>query len=153
LEAEAAGRLVVGPVCKNLIRIFLLSERTKKNTTGAEALPVRFLSLVGAGVMGGGIAEIASRSGIEVRMRDVQPASLTRALKTVHELVEERARRRRTPRHDRDAQLRRIFVTLDSSGVSRADFAIEAVVEDLDIKRRVFAELEVRMRADAVLAT
>jgi 3-hydroxyacyl-CoA dehydrogenase/enoyl-CoA hydratase/3-hydroxybutyryl-CoA epimerase len=103
--------------------------------------------------MGGGIAELASRSGIEVWMRDVQPASITRALQTVRALIDERGRRRRMPDHERDGQLARIHPTLEITVMGRADFAIEAVVEDLDIKRRVFAELEVRMRPEAVLAT
>jgi 3-hydroxyacyl-CoA dehydrogenase/enoyl-CoA hydratase/3-hydroxybutyryl-CoA epimerase len=67
--------------------------------------------------------------------------------------VAERSRKRRVPRAERDAQLARILPTLDLSGFKRVDFAIEAVVEDLDIKRRVLAELEVRIGADAVLAT
>ena len=70
--------LVVGPVCKNLVRIFQLSEQAKKGAAGRRSRrcsprPVAPLALVGAGVMGGGIAELASRTGIEVRMRDVQP--------------------------------------------------------------------------------
>jgi len=161
-EAEAVSDLAVGPVCKNLIRIFQLSERAKKSPVVAdpaiEPLPVRRLVLVGAGVMGGGIAELASRHGIEVRMRDVQPAALTRALQTVRSIVDERGRRRgrrdaRTLARERDAQMARLLPTLDPCGFGRADFAMEAVVEDLDVKRRVFAELEVRMRPEAILAT
>jgi 3-hydroxyacyl-CoA dehydrogenase/enoyl-CoA hydratase/3-hydroxybutyryl-CoA epimerase len=103
--------------------------------------------------MGGGIAELASRAGIDVRVRDIQPASLTRALQTVRSLIQERGRKRRMPAHERDGQLARIQPTLDLAGMGRADFAIEAVVEDIDVKRRVFAELESRMPAHAVLAT
>jgi 3-hydroxyacyl-CoA dehydrogenase/enoyl-CoA hydratase/3-hydroxybutyryl-CoA epimerase len=157
LEAERVSDLVVGSVCKNLIRIFLLSEQAKKGPVVSDAtlkpLPVRVLALVGAGIMGGGIAELASRAGIDVWMRDVQPASLTRALLTVRRLIEERGRRRRLPAHERDGQLARVHPTLELAAMGRADFAIEAVVEDLDIKRRVFAELEVRVRSEAVLAT
>jgi 3-hydroxyacyl-CoA dehydrogenase/enoyl-CoA hydratase/3-hydroxybutyryl-CoA epimerase len=157
LEADWVSDLVVGPVCKNLVRIFLLTERTKKEVPGVDPAlrpaTVRSAVLVGAGIMGGGIAELASRNGIEVRLRDVQPASLTRALQTVRSLIDERGRKRRMPAGQRDGQMARILPTLDLSGMKRADFALEAVVEDLDVKRRVFAELEVRMRADAVLAT
>jgi 3-hydroxyacyl-CoA dehydrogenase/enoyl-CoA hydratase/3-hydroxybutyryl-CoA epimerase len=161
LEANEVSELVVGPVCKNLVRIFLLSEAAKKAPvvpgSDLEPKPVVRLALVGAGVMGGGIAELASRSGIEVRMRDVNPAPLTRALQTARSLIEERLRRRRGPEavreRERDAQLARIQPTLELSGVGRADFVIEAVVEDLDVKRRVFADLEVRARPDAVIAT
>jgi len=157
LEANWIADLVVGPVCKNLIRIFQLSEQAKKSPISAdpqvEPPLVRVLSLVGAGVMGGGIAELASRAGIEVRMRDVNPDSLTRALQTLRSLIDERSRKRRGSAGERDGQLARVFPALDLTGLRRADFAIEAVVEDLDVKRRVFAELEARMPPDAFLAT
>lgn len=95
-----------------------------------------------------------------MRLRDVDPASLARALRAVRARVLERAGRSRGAREvrgarrpDRDGQLARIFPSLELAGLKRADFAIEAVVEDLDVKRRVFGELEVRMRPEAVLAT
>jgi len=159
IEAARVSDLVVGPVCKNLVRIFELSERTKKDpvVAGAAVAPreIRTLMLAGAGVMGGGIAELASRHGIEVRVRDLKPEALTRALQTAAGLIEERGRRRRDGSAAREGslQLARIRPTLELAGVGRADVAIEAVVEDLDVKRRVFAELEVRLGAEAVLAT
>ena len=155
IEASRVADLIVGPVCKNLVRIFGLSEEAKKqgSAPGARPKAVDRLALVGAGVMGGGIAELASRNGIQVRMRDVNAESLTRALKTARGLIEDRGRKRRLSARERDGQLARILPTLDLSGVGTADFAIEAVVEDLEIKRRVLAELEVRVREDCVLAT
>jgi 3-hydroxyacyl-CoA dehydrogenase/enoyl-CoA hydratase/3-hydroxybutyryl-CoA epimerase len=157
LEAEEVGHLVVGPVCKNLVRVFHLSERAAKDPVvpepAPEPAPVRSMSLVGTGVMGAGVAELASRNGIEVRMRDLQPAALTRALVTIRRIIDDRGRKRRTKDREKDAQMAKVLPTLDLSGVSRVDLALEAVVEDLDVKRRVFAELEVRMRPDAVLAT
>ncbi|HYM81702.1 MAG TPA: 3-hydroxyacyl-CoA dehydrogenase NAD-binding domain-containing protein [Candidatus Limnocylindria bacterium] len=157
IEAERVADLLIGPVCKNLVRLFWLSERAKKDSPvsdpGLQARSVRTLLLAGAGVMGGGIAELASRNGIEVRLRDLKPEAITRALRTAESLIDERGRRRRSPQRERDAQLARILPTLELSGVGRADFVMEAVVEDLDVKRRVFAEIEVRARGDAVLAT
>jgi 3-hydroxyacyl-CoA dehydrogenase/enoyl-CoA hydratase/3-hydroxybutyryl-CoA epimerase len=159
IEAARVSDLVVGPVCKNLVRIFELSERTKKDPVVADAAvvpqEVRSLMLAGAGVMGGGIAELATRFGIEVRVRDLKPEALTRALQTAAALIEERGRRRRTEAGAREGslQMARIHPTLELTGVGRAGFAIEAVVEDLDVKRRVFAELEVRLGEGAVLAT
>jgi 3-hydroxyacyl-CoA dehydrogenase/enoyl-CoA hydratase/3-hydroxybutyryl-CoA epimerase len=156
IEAARVSDLVVGPVCKNLVRIFQLTEAAKKEPVGdpkREPRKVRRLALVGAGIMGGGIAELASRHDIQVRMRDLNPQAVTRALQTVRSLIDERGRRRRVPARERDAQLARILPSLELSGVGNADFAIEAVVEDLEIKRRVFAELEVRVAADCVLAT
>ncbi len=157
LEAAEVAALVVGPVCKNLVRIFRLSERAKKAPAvpalETEPAAVERLSLIGTGVMGAGIAELASRQGVTVRMRDLKPEALTLALRAIRALVDERGRRRRAPARERDAQLARIQPTLGLDGLGRADLAIEAVVEDLEVKRRVFAELEVRMRPDALLAT
>jgi 3-hydroxyacyl-CoA dehydrogenase/enoyl-CoA hydratase/3-hydroxybutyryl-CoA epimerase len=157
LEAAEVSDLVVGDVCKNLVRIFQLSERAKKDPVVADVSvkPARIgsLALAGAGVMGGGIAELASRNAIDVRMRDVRPESLTRALQVVRGLIDDRGRKRRMPAREKDGQMARILPTLDLTGLARADAAIEAVVEDLDVKRRVFAELEVRIRPDALLAT
>ncbi len=156
LEAEAVSDLVIGPVCKNLVRIFLLSERAKKEPVADAAIkpqPVRTMALVGAGVMGGGIAETVSRAGIGVRLRDLNPAALTHALQTARGLIDERSRRRRGSARDGDAQMAKILPTLDLTGFGVCDFAMEAVVEDLDVKRPVFGELEGRMRPDALLAT
>ena len=159
IEASQVADLVVGPVCKNLVRIFELSERAKKDPVADPALkpaPVRTLLLAGAGVMGGGIAELASRFGIEVRVRDVKPEPLTRALVTARSLIAERGRRRRggaDAAREANAQMARIQPTLELNGAGRADVAMEAVVEDMEIKRRVFAELDVRLPAGAVLAT
>ena len=157
IEANAVSELAVGPVCKNLVRIFLLSERAKKDPPVAEPAPapatVRTLMIVGAGVMGGGVAALASRGGIDVRLRDLSPDAITRALQTVRSLAEERAKKGRGGARERDAQMARILPGTELTGVRRADFALEAVVEKLDVKRRVFGELEVRLRPDAVLAT
>ena len=157
IEANAVSGLAVGPVCKNLVRIFLLSERAKKDPPVAEPspapAPVRTLMIVGAGVMGGGVAALASRNNIDVRLRDLSPDSLTRALQTVRSLANERARKGKGGARALDAQMARILPGIELTGVRRADFALEAVVEKLDVKRRVFGELEVRLRPEAVLAT
>lgn len=157
VEVERVSELVVGPVCKNLVRIFQLSERAKKDGVVADRsiqpAPVRNLLVAGAGVMGGGIAELASRSGIEVRLRDLKPKSLTKALQIIDKLIRDRVAKRRGSQRDIDAQFGRVLPTLELSGVGRADAVIEAVVEDLEVKRRVFAEIEVRLGEHAVLAT
>lgn len=157
LEVDAVAPLVTGAVCKNLVRIFFLQEDAKRADVVADATiepaAVRHMALAGAGVMGGGIAELASRNGISVRWRDVRPEALQKGLQTVRSILDERGRRRRTPSREKDGQMALLLPTLELSGFEHCDLAIEAVVEDLDIKRRVFAELEVRVRPDAILAT
>jgi 3-hydroxyacyl-CoA dehydrogenase / enoyl-CoA hydratase / 3-hydroxybutyryl-CoA epimerase len=156
-EADAVAPLVVGPVCKNLVRIFRLSEDAKRANVvadpGIKPASVRHMTLVGAGVMGAGIAELASRQGITVRMREVKPEALQNGLRVIRTVIDERNRRKRASAHERDGQMARVLPTLDLSGMAHSDLALEAVVEDLDVKRRVFAELEVRMPAGALLAS
>lgn len=156
-EADSVSALIVGPVCKNLVRIFHLSEAAKRASGVADPavqpVTIERLALAGAGVMGGGIAELASRHGIEVRLRDIRPESLQKGLQTVRAVIDERGRKKRMKTREKDAQMAHVLPTLELSGVSRADFALEAVVEDLDVKRRVFGEIEVRIPETAVLAT
>ncbi|HEU5323381.1 MAG TPA: 3-hydroxyacyl-CoA dehydrogenase NAD-binding domain-containing protein, partial [Methylomirabilota bacterium] len=156
-EAAAVAPLVVGPVCKNLVRIFRLSEDAKRANVvadpGVQPGTIRRMALVGAGVMGAGIAELAARQGITVRMREVKPEALQKGLQVIRGVIDERNRKKRGAAREVDAQMARILPTLDLTGMAHADFALEAVVEDLDVKRRVFAELEVRVPAGALLAT
>ncbi len=156
-EAETAAPLVVGAVCKNLVRIFRLSESAKRaNVVSDPALKpetIRHMALIGAGVMGAGIAELASRMGIDVRMREIKPEALQKGLHTVRAVIDERGRKKRQPQREKDAQMAHILPTLDLTGMAHADFAIEVVVEDPDVKRRVFAELEVRVPPTALLAS
>jgi 3-hydroxyacyl-CoA dehydrogenase/enoyl-CoA hydratase/3-hydroxybutyryl-CoA epimerase len=156
-EADAVAPLVVGPVCKNLVRIFRLSEDAKRANVvadpGIKPASVRHMALVGAGVMGAGIAELASRQGITVRMREVKPEALQNGLRVIRNVIDERNRRKRSSTHERDGQMARVLPTLDLTGMAHSDLALEAVIEDLDVKRRVFAELEVRVPAGALLAS
>ena len=157
-EEDAVSDLVIGPVCKNLsdLPAPARQEGRRGRDPNIAPQPIRLMARRRRD-HGGGIAELASRNGIEVRMRDLQPDALTRALQTTRGLIDERLRRRRGPAgvqaRERDAQMARITPTLDLTGFGRADFVMEAVVEDLDVKRRVFGEIEVRVRPDAVLAT
>jgi 3-hydroxyacyl-CoA dehydrogenase/enoyl-CoA hydratase/3-hydroxybutyryl-CoA epimerase len=156
-EADAAAPLIVGGVCKNLVRIFRLSESAKRGNVVADPAlkprPIQHMAMIGAGVMGAGIAELASRNGIAVRMREIKPEALQKGLQAVRAVIDERGRKRRMPQREKDGQMARILPTLELTGMGHAEFAIEVVVEDLDIKRRVFAELEVRVPEDALLAS
>jgi 3-hydroxyacyl-CoA dehydrogenase/enoyl-CoA hydratase/3-hydroxybutyryl-CoA epimerase len=156
-EADAVAPLVVGPVCKNLVRIFRLSEDAKRANVvadpGVKPAAVSRMALIGAGVMGAGIAELAARQGISVRMREIRPEALQKGLQVIRGVIEERTRKQRGGAREVDAQMARVLPTLDLTGMAHADFSLEAVVEDLDVKRRVFAELEVRVPEGALLAS
>jgi 3-hydroxyacyl-CoA dehydrogenase / enoyl-CoA hydratase / 3-hydroxybutyryl-CoA epimerase len=136
------------PTTRNLIRIFFLQERMKGLAKGAQ-FKARHVHVVGAGVMGGDIAAVCAMRGITVTLQDTSPERLAPAVKRAAELF---ARRLKDPRRVRDA-LDRLIPDVSGAGAARADVVIEAIFENLEAKRELFARLEALARPDAVLAT
>lgn len=136
------------PTTRNLIRIFFLQEKMKALGKGAD-FEARHVHVVGAGVMGGDIAALCAMRGITVTLQDTAPERLAPAVKRAAKLFE---RRLRDPRRVRDA-LDRLIPDTTGAGAARADVIIEAIFENLEAKRALFAKLEAAARPDAVLAT
>jgi enoyl-CoA hydratase/3-hydroxyacyl-CoA dehydrogenase len=115
---------------------------------------VRIIAVLGAGDMGHGIAELAAMRGFEVRLRDVSPEILERARGAIRTSLEKLVAKNRLTREAAEAALARIRMTTDLvEAVGVADLVIEAVPERLDLKQRVFAEVENAASPRAVLAT
>jgi 3-hydroxyacyl-CoA dehydrogenase/enoyl-CoA hydratase/3-hydroxybutyryl-CoA epimerase len=153
-EAELLGKLAVTPESKNLIQIFRLGEENKK--LGADLpkpLAVRQVAIVGAGVMGGGIAHLVASHDVRVRMKDLGPEQLLTAFRTARDLFLGAVRRGRMERRVVDAKMAHISASLDYSGFSLAEVVIEAVVENLEVKRKVLGEVESQVRDTCVLCT
>ena len=156
LEAEAFGRLAAGDVSKNLVSVFFATQEIKKDAGYPEGTPsveVAKLGVLGAGLMGAGIAAAASEAGVTVRLKDATTDALGRGMKYARGIWEERLERRSLTRLDVEKRLDRISPSRDYSGFRRADVVIEAVFEDLDLKRRVLAETEAATRDECVFAT
>jgi 3-hydroxyacyl-CoA dehydrogenase/enoyl-CoA hydratase/3-hydroxybutyryl-CoA epimerase len=145
LEAEAFGRLIVSDVSRALVTVFFATQEIKKDAGYPEGTPVREvakLGVLGAGLMGAGIAGAAAEASVPVRLKDASNEALGRGLKHVHDTYEERRKRRSLTRLEVGQRLDRISTTVDYTGFRRADLVIEAVFEDLELKRRVLAETE-----------
>ena len=153
VEAEAVGRLVATRESKNLIHIFHLMEAAKKKAPSAEAREVERMGVLGAGVMGGGIAQLAAYRGIAVRLKDIQAEALTTGLSHAHDLFQKSVRRRRMSDAEAADAMARISPTLDYSGFGALDLVVEAVVERMDVKKAVLREAEERLPEGAVLAS
>jgi len=158
LEAEAAegARLGTSDVCKNLVRIFKMMEGAKKLgklDDGETPPPVERGAVLGAGVMGGAIASSMAEKGIATRLFDISPAGLDAALVEHRADIAKKLKRRRIRQHQHDAALDRLDVTSELVGFGRCDFAIEAVAERLEIKRKVFGDLAALVAPDTILAT
>lgn len=153
-EARAAGELAVSPLCKNLVHVFRLVEGAKRNGSTAEPLPVRAAAVLGAGVMGGAIAQlIADRANIPVRLKDIGTEPLASGLAHAASLFDQQVERRRLSRSAAKTKMGLLHPTLDYSGFEGLDLVIEAIVENLEVKRQVFAEVAGHMPEGAVLAS
>jgi 3-hydroxyacyl-CoA dehydrogenase/enoyl-CoA hydratase/3-hydroxybutyryl-CoA epimerase len=153
-EARAIGELAVSEVAKNLIHIFRLVEAAKKDG-GADPVPeIRRPGVLGAGVMGGGIAAlIAERAGLAVRIKDVRPEPLAAALAHAATLFDQQVRRRRIGKAELRRRMNLLQPTLDDAALVGCDLVIEAIVENLTVKQSVFAELDRRVAPSAILAS
>lgn len=153
-EADEAAALVNNEVAQNLVRLFFLMEESKKDPYKVKPLDVSFVGVLGAGVMGGGIAQIvADKTDAEVRMRDIAMTAIGGGMKAAARVWRKKVERRRMTRGEMARKLARITGTTDWSGFSRADIVIEAVVENLNVKRQVLAEFEALAKPGAIFAT
>lgn len=154
LEAETFGGLVVGSISKNLISVFYLIEKYKKlKWSEAKPSPIHKCAVLGAGVMGGGIAQVFSAYGLPVRMKDVNYPALCRGLKQAKEVYDYAVKKRKLKSNQAIFGMGLISPTIDYSGFSNAGLIVEAVVEDMKIKQKVFAELSLAARGNAILAS
>lgn len=111
------------------------------------------LMVVGAGQMGGGIAQVAAQSGIEVLLHDVSPAFAEKGLKTIEKNLSRSVEKGRLTEADKNAALTRIKLTNELDSAADVDAVIEAATENVAIKKELFANLDRIMRPEAVLAS
>ncbi|MBX2884654.1 MAG: enoyl-CoA hydratase/isomerase family protein [Granulosicoccus sp.] len=147
-EAERVGQLMVGNTARNLRRLFFLTERLK-GLGKSEDFPVRRVHVVGAGVMGGDIAAWCVVQGLQVTLQDRELKYIEPALQRAKALFKKRLKTRSAI----NAAVSRLTADVGGEGVSRADVIIEAIYEDADAKRSLYAEIEPKMAEHAVLAT
>jgi len=155
-EARAAAPLAVSATCKNLIGIFRASEEAKKQGRGPDGRPRRTperAGVLGAGVMGRGIASLLAERGIATRLFDVVPAALDAALAEHRRAAQESRRKRRAPAREATEAIDRLDATRELRGFARCGVVIEAVAEKLEVKRAVFGKIAAESGLDAILAT
>jgi 3-hydroxyacyl-CoA dehydrogenase / enoyl-CoA hydratase / 3-hydroxybutyryl-CoA epimerase len=157
IENARFGLLIATPVQKNLLRIFFWTEDVKKETGAVNptvvARPVRRVGVLGAGVMGGGIAQLAADKGFPARLKDIAPEPLAHGFRAAAEIWREKVARRRMTRSEFQKKMSLISGGLDYAGFAGAEVTIEAVVEKLEVKRAVLREWEQAVGDDAIFAS
>ena len=116
-------------------------------------MAIKKLGVVGAGTMGNGIAQIASQVGLEVVMRDIEMRFVENGMKNIDKFLSRSVEKGKMAAEEKDAIIGRIKGTTDMADLKDADFVIEAVIEDLELKKKVFKELDDLVRPEVILAT
>lgn len=111
------------------------------------------IAVIGAGLMGAGIAQVSAQNGYEVTLRDVTDAALERAQSGIRASYEKFVAKGKMTAEDAEAALARLTVTTDLDAVADADLIVEAVFEKIEVKQEVFRQLDAVAKADAVLAS
>lgn len=164
LEAALFGDIAAGEVAQNMVHVFFLKDAVKKITVdawfpkseGAPAAapaPFRKIGVVGAGVMGSGIAQWCAARGYEVVLRDVKPELLERGLGVIKALFDEAAKRGKLSPAAAAQGWARVKGTTELAPFADCDLVVEAIVEHVADKQRLFAELTQVVRPDCVLAS
>ncbi|MDV6300743.1 3-hydroxyacyl-CoA dehydrogenase NAD-binding domain-containing protein [Dietzia maris] len=162
IEARYFVSLVTGPIAKNMIQAFFFDMQhcssggaRPKAADGSEIPRTQFtkVGVLGAGMMGAGIAYVCAKAGIEVVLKDVEQASADKG-KAYSESIEAKALERgRTTQEKSDALLARITPTTDPQALAGCDLVIEAVFESPELKKKVFQEIEDIVAPDALLGS
>jgi 3-hydroxyacyl-CoA dehydrogenase/enoyl-CoA hydratase/3-hydroxybutyryl-CoA epimerase len=157
LESEYFVSLATGQVSKNMIKAFFfdLQHITKGGSrpAGHEHYRAQKVAVLGAGMMGAGIAYVCARSGMEVVLRDVSVEAAERGKDYSRKLLKKAVQRGKMPSDAADEVLARIVPTDSMAEAKGADLLIEAVFEDPTLKHSVYAEIEPLLTADALLGS
>lgn len=148
-ETRFFAPLLVSDTSRNLRRVFKLSELLKSQAPKESAWRPLRVHVIGAGTMGADIAGWCVASGMEVTLQDLSREQIEKGIKAQGKLFSRKFRTKAL----KNAAKARLLPDPTGAGVARADVIIEAIVERLDIKQKLFADLESRIRPDAVLAT
>jgi len=155
LEASTFGDVARTQAAAALVQAFLDDQSIKKSVKAlAQGAPtISKAAVIGAGIMGGGMAITAALRGVSVQMKDIQPQALELGLGEAQRQVARQQRLGRLDDASAAAVLALIQPQLDDAGLDQVDIVVEAIVENLGTKRRVLGELESTLAAHTVIAS
>jgi 3-hydroxyacyl-CoA dehydrogenase/enoyl-CoA hydratase/3-hydroxybutyryl-CoA epimerase/enoyl-CoA isomerase len=155
MEAETFAKLMQTPTARAMTGIFLAGQHLRKrNKTQAAAAPrIRRAAVLGAGIMGGGIAYSSAAKGIPVLLKDIARSALDLGIGEARKLLAKQVEGGRFSPEQAESVLASIRPMLEFEDFDSVDIVVEAVVESLKIKQEVFKEVEVRVRPGTVLAS
>jgi 3-hydroxyacyl-CoA dehydrogenase/enoyl-CoA hydratase/3-hydroxybutyryl-CoA epimerase len=157
IERSHFCEMGITPVSKNLIHVFYLTEMVKKQTGVAnaqvKAKEVKGVGVLGAGTMGGGIAYIGADKGIQMRIKDLNYEALGKAYKHASDLWSKLVKKKVIDKYQYKQKMDLVSGGVDYAGFKNLDVVVEAIVEDMNIKKKVIGETAKHMRDNAIIAT
>ncbi|MFT5467956.1 MAG: 3-hydroxyacyl-CoA dehydrogenase/enoyl-CoA hydratase/3-hydroxybutyryl-CoA epimerase [Verrucomicrobiales bacterium] len=156
-ERSALLRLAETAPCRNLIRTFNLQQRSRRmrfdRTVKAKPENIERVAVIGAGVMGAGIAQWVSSRGLPVILQDIDESKIATGLSSIRKLYAGAVKRRIFNLREATRRMDLVHGTASRVPLTNEDLVIEAAVENLEIKKKIFVDLSKRTRPDAILAT
>lgn len=157
-EADRFGQLVVTPQARSLMGIYFAEQELKKDKGVAnpdvEIREVKKVGVLGGGLMGGGIATInITKAGVPSRIREIDDAGVARGLSYVRKVLDKDRKRRRRTSREVDRLMSMVTGSTSLAGFQNAEVIIEAVFEDLALKRRVLKEVEDNTPSNVIFAS
>ncbi|HXF10623.1 MAG TPA: 3-hydroxyacyl-CoA dehydrogenase NAD-binding domain-containing protein [Desulfuromonadaceae bacterium] len=154
LERQGILELMDGEACRNLLRIFFLQERAKKMSVSAvETKPVRRTAVIGAGVMGAGIAQWLSARGLPVILRDINAEQVARGMAAIAKTYRDGVKRHSLSKIEARDGMDRVYPAPEEVSLRNVDLVVEAAVENLELKKKIFARLDALAGDGTILAT
>ncbi|KRX37652.1 Trifunctional enzyme subunit alpha, mitochondrial, partial [Trichinella murrelli] len=152
-EAKAFGLMATSPESKSLIHLFTLSTECKKNPFPPVKKEPKSLAVIGAGLMGCGIAQVSIYNGFVTYLNDLDKEALLRGERSIAQHLDKKVKRQSITILEKDNMLANLFLSVDREAIKNADLLIEAVFEDVELKQKVLREIEQCVRPDCVIAS
>ena len=152
-ESKRFGQLAMTNEAKAFMHLFFSQTALKKNRYGTPKKKAETIGVIGAGLMGSGIADVSANKGLRVLLKDVSAESLARGHKAVWAGLDKRVKSRSLSSFERERIMSNVVGKLDYAGFNTVDVVIEAVFEDLAVKHKVLREIEDAVGPDTVIAS
>ena len=147
-EAQSVASLSTNETTRNLVRVFLLQDELKA-LAASDKQKVKHVHIIGAGVMGGDIATWCVSQGLQVTLQDLKADSLASAKQRAYSYFKKRLKKRLLIKGAMD----RFALDINGYGLQKADIVIEAIFENKDVKRELYASIEPRLKPNTLIAT
>jgi 3-hydroxyacyl-CoA dehydrogenase/enoyl-CoA hydratase/3-hydroxybutyryl-CoA epimerase len=153
-EVEKFEELILSPVSRQLIHIFFAMTDKKKNPYGEDKIRhVHRLGMIGAGFMGAGIAEVSIDGGMHVLLKDINQEMITSAYKTIYGDYQKKFRKKALTKIELEEKMAMLSGSLNYEDLDNQEIIIEAVFEDLKLKRQILADVEANAKPDTIFAS